>query len=193
MSTSAIQRAAPASPVSAAIATAQIFPQAQPLGSIGVTTPAITAAQIAAMLMCPGSNRLEQKPFTVRASGNATTAGAFTAIITLYAAIVPPAGVASLVAANWTAIAATAAVAIGTTSAAWLLECEMIFESVVGKLNGQFSSNINNTFVGGAAITPIATGINGATEPALAFAVGITFSTANAGNIGRLADFSLNA
>jgi hypothetical protein len=121
MSTGAIQRAPAAANVNAAIATAQIFPASAPLGSIG----AAAAAAIAAMLVCPGSGRLEQKPFTIRASGNATTAGAFTVAITLYAAIAQPA--ATLTPGSWTAIATTAAVAIGTTSAPWLLECECVF------------------------------------------------------------------
>jgi hypothetical protein len=189
MSTSAIQRAQPAANLLAAVTTAQIFALLASGVSIGAAAPPATAC----VLYVPGSKRLEQKRWVPRASGIVTTAGAFTAQVSLYGAVVPPTGAASLIAANWTLLGAGAAQAVGTTTAAWLIEAEMLFDSVSGKLQGTFNTNVNNTPVASAAIANQLTGINGATEPVLALAVGITFSSGNAGNIGVMADFALDA
>lgn len=189
MSTAAIQRAQPASPVSAAINTSQIFPLKASGVSIGAPAPPASAA----VLPCPGSSRLEQKRFEVRASGYCKTNGAYTVTPVLYAALVAPTGAASLVPANWTAIATGTATAVSTTSAGWILQAEMLFDSVSGKLQGMFEQNVNNSYVSRAALSAALTGVNGATEPVLTFAVGLTFNTADASNLGVLADFVLDA
>lgn len=180
MSSNAIQRAKPAGPVNAAVTTAQIFPD--------LSSPAL-----AAILNCPGSNRLEQKPFKVTASGVATTAGATTTgTASLYAALVAPG--TPLVAADWTLLGAGTAEVINTTSASWLIEADLLFDSLSGILAGTFNSNSNNTPIAAAKITNSVTGINGQTEPVLVFAVGYTFGVnASASNIARLADFCLDA
>lgn len=178
MSTAAIQRARPAASVSAAVATAQIFPD------LGTPT-------LAAVLLCPGSSRLEQKRFEVRASGIVTVAGAFTATLSLYGALVAPA--APLVAANWTLLGASGATAVATTTAGWEIQAELSFDSVSGKLQGIVESCVNNITVARAAIANQVTAINGVTEPVMVFAIGVTFSAANAGNIGKMADFCLDA
>jgi hypothetical protein len=189
MSTAAIQKASAASPINAAVATAQIFPAVAPQGSIG----AAAAVAIACMLTCPGSSRLEEKLFTVRASGNAATAGAYTVQPVIYAAVAAPAGGTSLTPGNWSAIATGPAVALATTTAPWMIEAKLMFDSTSGKLQGWFDSCINGTFTGSAAIANPLVGLNGATEPVMVFAAGLVFSVANAGNIGKLADFVLDA
>ena len=97
-----------------------------------------------------------------------------------------------LLAASWTVLGSGGAIAYGTTTAAWLIEAECIFDSISGRLGGSFSSNSNNTMGGSAAFANVLTGINGALEPALVFAVGLTFSAAGL-NVGQLADFALDA
>lgn len=179
MSTQAIQRAKPAGQVSAAVATSQIFPDLQ-------------IPTLAAVLNCPGSLRLEKKRFEVRASGILTCAtAAFTGQVSLYAALVAPA--APLVAANWTLIAASGAVVIGAATAGFIIQTEMLFDSTSGKLIGHSDTNVNNTYVAKAAILAQLAAINGATEPALVFALGATFGTAAPTNVGTLADFALDA
>jgi hypothetical protein len=175
---SIVNKAVPAAAISAAVATAQIF-------------PALNSSPAAAcVLNILGTNRLEQKVFKVRASGIATTAGAFTVLPTLFAALVTPA--ASLVPANWTAIGVGTASAIGTTTAGWEIEMEALFDSISGKLSGTFKSCVNNIPVASAALAAQLAGIVGSAEPALVVAVGLTFSAANVGNIGKLADFFLD-
>lgn len=189
MSTSAIQKAPPAAAISAAVATSQIFPTLASASLFG----GVAATPAACILPVPGAKRLEGKRFEVRASGICTTAVAtYTVQATLFAAIVPPTGAASLVPANWTAVAVGAATVVAA-SAGWLIEAELLLDSTSGKLIGNFDSNVGGTYVAKAALTAAITGINGATEPALAFAVGLTFSTASAGNNATLTDFVLDA
>lgn len=178
MSTSAIQRALPAAALAAALATAQIFPN--------LATPSQ-----ACILICPGSGRLEQKLFKVRASGNFTTGGAFTFLPSLYAAIAIPGS--PLVAANWSLIAAGTAATVTSASAGWMIEAKLMFDTLSGKLQGTFDSNVANAPVAAAVITNPLTGLNGQSEPVMYFAAGVTFGTANAGNSSRMGDFCLDA
>jgi hypothetical protein len=178
MSTLAIQRARPAGLLNAAVATAQIFPDA-------------SSPLLAAFLSGVGSGRLEMKRFEVRASGRATTAGAFTVAPTLYIATVVPV-VNPLLPASWTVLATGAPVAVGTTTAAWMIQGEFLFDSVSGKLQGTFETNVANTITAKAALAATFPGVSGVTEPPFVLAVGLTFSGAGA-NIGQLADFCLDA
>jgi hypothetical protein len=181
MSTSSINRATPAtslpSQVKAASAAVQVFNRAD-----SVLLPVVLTA--------PGGGVLEQKKFLVRGSGYCTTAGAFTALVGLYAGIVAP-----TLAAPGTLIAVSTARAVGTTTAPWWIEAELIFDSVSGKLQGVQSALVNNLYDAKAALAAVVAGINGAVgsaEPAIYFALGITFNNANAGNIGVF-DFVLDA
>jgi hypothetical protein len=170
-------QARPAAPVSAAVITVQIFPD-QYVSANPVVIPV------------PGSGRLEQKRFKIRASGIATTAGATTTFgVTLYAG-------QSLTAASNTALGSLTGVVINTTTAAWFLEGILIFDSVSGHLNGTLSGLINNTIAAAAAITPLS-GLNGSsgplgTEPVVNLCVGCTFGVnASASNVGRMSEFIL--
>lgn len=184
MSTAAIQRAARAAILNAAVATSQIFPffNASPINS--PLAPCI--------LNCPGSLRLEQKTFFVRASGIVTCAtAAYTALVSLYGALVTPA--VPFTAANWSLLGASGATTIGVATGGFIIESEMSFDSVSGKLQGVLKSIVNNTYVAPVALTNALTLINGATEPAMVFAVGVTFGTAAATNVAQLTDFCLDA
>jgi hypothetical protein len=183
MSSAAIQRSLAAGPISAAVATAQIFPV---LNASPISQPLVPC-----ILNCSGSLRLEQKRFKVRASGDLTTAGAFTAFPSLFGALVQPAN--PFTPASWSLLAAGTAAAVGTTSCGWLIEAELLFDSLSGKLQGEFETNVNNIFVAKAAISNPLTAVIGANEPVMVFAVGLTFSTGSAANSGRLADFCLDA
>lgn len=166
-----------AGPISAAVTTAQIFPD-----QIVTTNPVV--------IPVPGSGRLEQKRFKIRGSGIATTVGATTTFgITLYAG-------QSLTPGSNTALGSLAGVVINTATATWFFEGVLIFDSVSGKLCGTVQGLINNTFSAAAAITPI-TGLNGAagpagTEPVVNLCVGGTFGVnASAQNVARMSEFLL--
>lgn len=179
MSTAAIQRAQPAANIASAVTTAQIF-------------ALLSNPLLAAILVIPGSNRLEKKPWNASASGVVTTGTTSNVTPTIYGALVAPGS--PLVAANWTLLGASTAVSVVSTSANWRIQIhEAIFDTLSGNLSGTFLGAVGNASLGAGNLTNVLGSINGATEPALVLAVGLTFSVANAGNIGVLADFSCNA
>lgn len=186
MSSSTLTKAQPAAPVNANVTTSQIFPNRQvPAG------PAVLAVL--------GSGRLEQKKFTVRASGTVTTGGAANVTVTLYAAKAIP-GV-PFTPGNWAVLAASTARAVATATSGFLIEADLELESVGGSLQGRFFALVNNLMDAYAAITNPLTGLNGtgeavgaipAAEPVFYLAVGITFSAAAAGNTAALGEFVLD-
>jgi hypothetical protein len=192
MSSIAINRAAAALPLPGLVTTAQIFALAS-----NALLPAVVSA--------PGKYAIEQKRFRVRGEGNAfVSVNTTTVKPTLYGALVVPAS--PLVAANWTVLAAGAAVAIATTTLTcpWWIEADLIFDSVGGFLQGIWNQIVNNTYAAPAAIGNQLSGINGSNQnatqnavvippadPVVQFAVGLTFSVANALNGGNLSNFEL--
>jgi len=190
MSSSAIRRAAPANPVQAAVATAQVLSLA-------------SNNALACTVSIPGKLALEAKKFTVRAEGSALTAGATTTVqASLLGATVLPA--TPLVIGSWTLLGAGTARVINTTWAPWYIEANLILDSHGGALQGTFSQMVNNLFDNFAAITNQLTGINGTlnnvtqgantvppADPVAFLAVALTFSVANAGNAGYLSNFEV--
>lgn len=194
MSSSAIQKAPPAAQVLAAVTTAQIFPN-------------LSIPTLAAILNISGSGRLEQKKFTVRASGFATSAAATTTVqAVLYASKVPFSAANTLLPGTWSAIATSTARVVNTITAPWWIEADLSFDSIGGHLQGNFNAEINNLFDAKAAIANPLTGLNGTSypvvqggvsipvgEPVFAMAVGLLFGVnASAANIGNLAEFILS-
>lgn len=192
MSSSAIRHAPPANPVNAASAVAQVFTLAS-----NALQPVTVAA--------PGKSAIDGRRFTVRAEGRAqVTTAAYTVKASLLAALVAPA--TPLVAANWTLLGAGTARAIATPNVPvpWWLEANLIFDSLGGALQGSFSQLANNLFDAQAALANQVTGINATNlpvtqagtvvqpaDPALVFAIALTFGTADAGNIGALNNFEI--
>ena len=144
---------------------------------------------------------LEAKRFTIRAEGNALTAGNYTFKAGLYAGLVIPG--TPLTAANWTLLGAGTARAINTTWAPWWIEANVIFDSNSGNLQGIFNQMVNNLFDASAALTNQLTGINGTnvnvtqgatvvppTDPAFYVAIALTFGTGGV-NIGNLSNFEV--
>lgn len=189
MSSSAIRRAAPASQVAALVATAQVFALA-------------SNAQLPATVAAPGKLALEGKRFNVRAEGYAAAAGAYTIQASLLAALAVPAN--PLTAGSWTLLGAGTAQALAAAGGCpWWIEAQLIFDSQSGKMQGTFNQMINNLMNAAAPIANQITGINGSnaivsqagtpvppTDPALVFAVALTFGTAGA-NTGNLANFEI--
>lgn len=194
MSSIAINRSAPANPIPGNAITAQLFALA-------------SNALLAATVTAPGKLAIEQKKFRVRAEGNAVVSVNTTTVKpTLYGftGSLPPAS--PLVAGSWTILAAGAAVAIATTTltAPWFIEADLIFDSTGGFLQGVWDQLVNNTWTASAAIGNQLSGINGTnqnvtqnavvippSDPVVQFAVGLTFSAANAANVGNLSNFEL--
>jgi hypothetical protein len=190
MSAGALYTSVPAGPINANVATAQLFPNRQ-VPSLPVTLNVL------------GSGRLEQRKWTARASGSATTGVESTVTVSLYAAKTLPA--TPFVAADWTLVAASTARTIDAATAGWEIEASLMFESVGGTLQGTFQDMIDNLYDAAAAITGTLTGLNGTSnkvtqpgdvvvipaEPVFYLTCGLTFGTANVDNSAVLGDFSL--
>lgn len=183
----------PAAKILAAVTTAQIFPD------FAIPTQAC-------VMNVPGTGRLEQKSFTVRASGNASTNNATTTFKpTLYIAKALPG--TSLVAASWTVLCTGTARVINNTTAPWWIEAVLEFDSKGGLMGGVFDQQVNNLYDGIAAITGTLTGLNGTgmpvlqgatnvqpADPVFLVAVGGTYGVnAAAANIANLQNFVLEA
>ncbi|HET6220195.1 MAG TPA: hypothetical protein VFE27_24415 [Acidobacteriaceae bacterium] len=192
MSSLAIKRTPPSNPVIGNVATAQVFSQ--------LSNPLLPTA-----LAVPGKLAIEAKKFTVRAEGNAYVNGAYTLKATLLAALVIPA--VPFTSTNWTVLGSGTARAIATTTyAPWFIQADCQFDSQSGIMHGVFSQLVNDLYDGAAVLAATVTGINGTnviqnqgaagvtpvapTDPALYFAVALTFGTAGL-NIGNLANFEL--
>jgi hypothetical protein len=190
MSSSTIRRALPANQVNANVSTAQVFSLiSNPLAPVTVAAP--------------GKLAIEQKRFTVRASGNLLTGTTSTAKATLLMAAAIPA--TPLTAANWTVVGAGTARSVASVWSPWLIESELQFESTGGTMQGTFRQLLNNLFDASAAISNVLTGINGTNQvqtqggspiaqqdPVIYFAVAITLGTANAGNLANLSELALD-
>lgn len=179
MKSTAITQGRRAANVSANVTTVQLFPD------YGVAT-------LPAICIAPASTVLDGKKFTVCASGECTTSGAFNVKVGLYCKVAVPAN--PLLAASWTKIAESTARAVGTTSAPWWIEAELIMGQVSQKLQGSFTALINALLDAPATLTnPIAAGVlpGGSVEPCLNFCVGIDFSGASLTNVGILKYFAL--
>lgn len=185
MSSLAIRRASPANPVNANVTSAQVF-------------NLISNNAVPATVAAPGKLVLEQKRFSVRAEGNVITGTTTNVTASLLAGLVIPSS--PLVIGNWTLLGASTARAVNSASCPWWIQADLIFDSTSGKLQGIFGDVINNLFDSWAALTNVLTGINGTNsivssvapaDPVLYLGVALTFSAANAGNIGNLANFEL--
>lgn len=174
-----INRAPLAANVAVNTGNAQIFPQ---------SLNAAAAANLAVF----GTGRFSGRQFFVRASGYATTdAATTTAVVTLYGAVgaVPA---APLVAGSWTIIKASTARVINATSAPWFLQATLTWDLVSKKLQGVTKHMINQLYDADAANTNALTAVDDTAEPALNFAIGITFAVnLSAGNVGSMTEFSL--
>lgn len=172
-----------------------------PIGALGTTSVSanLNTAQVlpdyrasttlAAVLQIEGSRLVEGKKFTVRASGNCTTAGAYNVTATLLGAVGgTPA--TSLTPGNWTTLKASTARAVGTITAPWFLEAHLCVDQLSGLLYGTCEHMINNLFDAQAALAAGLSAVDLTTVgPCLSFAVALTFSTGSAGNVGRLYEF----
>lgn len=192
MSSTAIRRmAGPAAQTAGAVATAQIFALASS-PTIPVTVPV------------PGKGALDGRRFTVRAEGSAYASTAtYTVKLSLFAALTIPA--TPFTPGNWTLLGAGTARAVAAPGwVPWWIEADLIYDSNGGLMQGTFSQMANNLLDAKAAIANALTGINGTNvtvsqagtpvppaDPVAVIAVGITWGTASANNLGNLANFEV--
>jgi hypothetical protein len=140
-------------------------------------------------VLAPGSGRLEQVVFKVRAAGWVKfPAGTYTA--TMVAALYGVAGPNEFTAAAGNAIASNGNLSVtlaGTLAVTipWMIECEMQGDSTSGKLQGIFHGLQSNTLTDytvmtnpptGVIFTQTGTPVGGTvpSEPSLRFAAGVT-------------------
>jgi hypothetical protein len=135
------------------------------------------------------SNSFNNRPFRVRAVGQivggGTTATSIAATLVLYAALTNTATVTS-----GTAIATVGSGAVlGNVSANWLIECELMWDSVSQSLSGYKTAFFGNTTVGTYAAS--ATSVTSVTIANLNFGLTWQFATTSTSNKIGMVELSL--
>jgi hypothetical protein len=180
--------------VSASSSSVQYFPRL--LGSsIGVQSVAPSATSSVGQLAVPGSSRLNAQVFSVIAAGTIVSgsgAPSETVEIAMYA---QTAAVGA--APSYTKIATTGAVNLNPTTDGvvnnFYLDVQMLGDSASGIVGGSYKA----VYSGAQKNTPPTvltanlSAINFATEPPFGLVVGVTFGSANSGNIAKLYQFQL--
>lgn len=133
------------------------------------------------ILYAPGSNKLRNKPFRIRAWGRVTGGETVNLTIKLYS------GISATIGSN-TSIATSGAVAVNSVSANFYLEAQMVWDSTSDKYQGVFRGWINGTAV---AITINSSVTVPASDPSVAegtngFTCTGTFSSAHANTLAVL-------
>jgi hypothetical protein len=178
--------------VSASSSAIQYFPRL--LGtSIGVQSVAPSATSALGQLAVPGSSRLNAQKFSVVAAGTLTSgSGAPSETAT----IVIRANTGTITSPSYTTIATSGAIALnptvdGVVNNFWI-SLDLLGDSASGIVGGTqqcvYSGVVEQTT---AALTANLSGINFATEPPFGLVVGVTFNSANSGNIAKLYQFQL--
>lgn len=122
---------------------------------------------------------VDGRPFRLRITGIVTVGASSTFVCSIYQ------GTSSSTSSD-SIIAASASYTITTASSVnFIMEADLLWDSTSSKLNGQFSSNVNNTFTGGAAITSISS----LSVTNLAFIPAFTFGTGNGANTVTVKEF----
>lgn len=137
-------------------------------------------------LICyiPGSNKLKNRRFKVRASGRVTGGTTTNFTITMYY------GVSATVSSN-TAIEASTARAVDSASHNWMIEADLVWDVTSQKLQGMGISVVANIGVDAwAVINNVPTSVDLSGE-GLGFTLTGTFSTGNASNVAYCDQFEL--
>jgi hypothetical protein len=178
--------------VSAASSSVQYFPRL--LGtSIGVQSVAPSATSALGQLAVPGSSRLNAQQFSVVAAGTVVSgsgAPSETFTVRLYA------NTGTITSPSYTALTANTAVNLNPTvdgvANNWWLKVDLLGDSASGIVGGTqqfvYSGVVEQAT---AALTNNLSAINFATEPPFGLVVGVTFNSANSGNIAKLYQFQL--
>lgn len=173
-------------------ATAGVLPALQ---TITVSTetvilnPALASATQALVLSVPPGGQLEQRQFTIQASGYLNNGASSTVTLKLYS------GSSTTVGSDTLLNSSGAISAFGPAKAPWAMTGWFIYDSVSGKLNGTVKWIVNNSLVAEAAVSNVVSGISNTNTsglPILNFVLSATFGTANAGNQINVQDFCVS-
>ena len=145
----------------------------------------LNAPSLAAVLSPPGTNRLEKKLVTIRASGVFYNAGAAgTATLGLYT------GTDTNV-ANDTLLATIGGAAAATGFTPFIMETRIMIDSSSGTIIGDTSGIVGAAIVARTALSSTPTGISSANEPVITAVFAITPPNATAGSYAILDTFAL--
>jgi hypothetical protein len=134
----------------------------------------------------PPNSPTEKIPFDLNLSGSITAAGDYTATVKLYAGQNPTG-----TPADDTNVIASGAVTVDDTTEPFFIKATMIYDSVTGKLRGQFSGQIGATLIASTSFENVVTGIENTSDPVVQLYPTITFSAANAANAITVQAFSI--
>lgn len=130
-------------------------------------------AAIAFILSLSPNQGLEQTIWDLAASGFITTKNSTNITCKLYSGT-------SLTVGSNTALGASSAQAVNTTTCPWYCKGTFIYDSVSGKLTGSVKFFINNVLTAEAAISNVITGISDVANPVCNFVLTFTSSAADA-------------
>lgn len=153
-----------------------------------INNPALTSETPATPLYVsiPPNSPTEKLEFDLFISGSITTGGDYTATLKLYGDAVPTG-----TPGDDTAVATSGAVTINDTTEPFWLQLKLVYDTVSGKMRGQYSGQVGNTAVAATTLTASPTGIENSNDPVISFYPTITFGTANAGNSILVEAFSV--
>lgn len=171
----------PAIPIASAMSSAGNFPPSAAGGASSTSEFQFAdSAGNALVAYIPGSNKLSNKPFRVRAWGRVTggTTNNFTAKI-YYGST------------SGTSLATTGAIAVNSVSGNWMLVLDCVWDSTSGKIQGIFKGHVNGTAVAQAILSSVTTPgstvlPSTASSTSIYFSASGTFSGSNAGNAAYL-------
>jgi hypothetical protein len=150
-----------------------------------ITNPAISSTAPLTVTV-PSKSLVEGQAFELAVSGSITQlTAAATVALSLYAAK------SALLPANVLLKALTATAVTGSGVPFWI-KASLIGLSSNGLLNGTIKAMINNTLIAESAIAASALSINFQNDPVISFALSITPSAANAGNLILIDEFAVN-
>ena len=151
--------------------------------------PKLAAPSAAAILAVPGTLRLEQRVFSVRASGIAFNGGGAASTVNIQLAFGTDTNPA-----NDTVFASTGALPVPATGAVGFeIEAELLFDSISGTTAGTFGGFVGTANVARTGLSATISGLNGNNEPVFNMVAIATIATANPANYALLNTFAIEA
>ena len=136
-----------------------------------IVNPSVSSSAL--VVNIPTGSLLEQKPFTLQASGYLNNGTSSTVTIKLYN------GTSTTVGRD-TLLGSSGAITAFAGKAPSYAKAKLIYDSVSGKLQGTVKFMVNNTLVAETAVSNVVTGISNvnATGVVTSFVLSVTFGTA---------------
>ena len=174
-------------------AAAAVLPALQVVATSATETiilnPALNSATQALVLSIPPSSQLEQRKFSIEASGYVSTGASSTVTINIKS------GTSTTVGSD-TTVATSGAITAFSGKTPWFMHIEAVYDSVSGKLTGFFNGSVNNVLVANTALSSVLSAITnvgaGQGAPVLNFVLSVAFGTGNAANTINVQEFAVN-